>query len=105
MADKINGLGRGGLDVTQARGKGSARAERADRTGGRGEAERARSSGNVRLTEAANSLKQAEAALRNSPDVDRARVERVRQQVETGAYQVNAGRLADRLLAFERDLV
>ncbi len=52
----------------------------------------------------ATNLKQVEARIAELPDVDRARVDAVRQRVESGAYEINAGRLADRLLAFERHL-
>ena len=45
-----------------------------------------------------------ETRLADVPDVDRKRVETLRERIESGAYEVNAGRLADRLLAFERDL-
>jgi negative regulator of flagellin synthesis FlgM len=58
----------------------------------------------VQLTDTAVNLKQIESRIAGLPDIDRARVDAVRQRVDSGAYQVNAGRLADRLLAFERDL-
>jgi len=107
MADKITGYGTNGVDLTAARARGPARNERvAD--GDKAEAgSRAESTGTVSqvtLTDTATNLKQVESRIANLPDVDRARVEAVRQRVESGAYQVNAGRLADRLLAFERDL-
>jgi negative regulator of flagellin synthesis FlgM len=105
MADKITGYGRNGVDITSARSRGATRNEQvpeADRAGGRPEADAAESQ--VRLTDTATNLKQIEARIAGLPDVDRARVDAVRQRIESGAYEVNAGRLADRLLAFERDL-
>lgn len=58
----------------------------------------------MHLTDMATNLKQVEARIAELPDVDRARVDAARQRVESGAYEINAGRLADRLLAFERHL-
>jgi negative regulator of flagellin synthesis FlgM len=58
----------------------------------------------VQLTDTATNLKQVEAWIAELPDVDRARVDAVRQRVESGAYEINPERLANRLLAFERDL-
>jgi negative regulator of flagellin synthesis FlgM len=103
MADKISGYGRNNLEVGGTRGKAAARQA--------GEQARAKQSSSdaapaaVRLTDTAVTLKQVEARLAAQPDVDAARVAAVRQRVESGNYQINSGRLADRILAFERDLV
>lgn len=107
MADKISGYGRNGVDITSARSRAPVRNERAadsDKAEAGSRTEGADTSSQVRLTDTAASLKQIEARLADTPDVDRKRVETLRQRIESGAYEVNAGRLADRLLAFERDL-
>ena len=106
MADKISGYGRNGVDLTSTRSRAvrnerTAEGDKAD-AGTRSEA--AGSSAQVRLTDTAATLKQIESRLADLPDVDHKRVETLRQRIESGAYEVNAGRLADRLLAFERDL-
>lgn len=108
MADKISGYGSNGVDITSTRSRGPARSERVadgDKSEAAGRTTDAGSTGSqVRLTDTAVNLKQIEARIAELPDVDRARVDAVRQRVESGAYQTNPGRLADRLLAFERDL-
>jgi negative regulator of flagellin synthesis FlgM len=108
MADKISGYGSNGVDITSARSRGPSRNERAatsDRSEGPGrEVDASSTASQVRLTDTATNLKQIEARIADLPDVDQARVDAVRKRVESGDYQVNAGRLADRLLAFERDL-
>jgi negative regulator of flagellin synthesis FlgM len=107
MADKISGYGRNGVDITSARSRAPVRNERAadsDRAEAGSRSDAAEASSPVRLTDTAASLKQIESRLADTPDVDRKRVETLRQRIESGAYEVNAGRLADRLLAFERDL-
>lgn len=58
----------------------------------------------LRLTDTATLLRQAEARLKAQPDIDAARVEAIRQRIDTGQYQVDAERLADRLLRFEQAL-
>lgn len=109
MADKITGYGGTGVDITAARSRGAVRNERAagDSTteaASQSTSQAETGSGAVRLTDTATNLKQIESQIARLPDVDRARVEAVRQRIEAGSYQVDHGRLADRLLAFERDL-
>jgi negative regulator of flagellin synthesis FlgM len=107
MADKISGYGRNGVDITSTRSRAPVRNERAgdsDKADASGRSDAAGNASQVRLTDTAASLKQIEARLAGTPDVDQKRVETLRQRIESGAYEVNAGRLADRLLAFERDL-
>jgi negative regulator of flagellin synthesis FlgM len=107
MADKITGYGRNGVDITSARSRGPARNERVaegDKAEAGGRVETSSGSTPVRLTDTATNLKQIEARIAELPDVDQARVNAVRQRIESGAYEVNARRLADRVLAFERDL-
>lgn len=107
MADKISGYGSNGVDITSTRSRATVRKERAadgDKAETSSRTDASSTSSQVRLTDTATSLKQVEARIADLPNVDRARVDAVRQRVESGAYQVNAGRLADRLLAFERDL-
>jgi negative regulator of flagellin synthesis FlgM len=107
MADKISGYGRNGVDIASTRSRAPVRNERAadsEKAEAGGRTEGVETSSQVRLTDAAASLKQIETRLADLPDVDRKRVETLRERIESGAYEVNAGRLADRLLAFERDL-
>ena len=101
MADKINGYGRGGVDISTARLRAIERGENAPQSR---KTESASGGDDVQLTHAATSLKQIETRLASIPDVDRARVDAVRQRVESGAYKMDANRIADRLLRFERDL-
>jgi negative regulator of flagellin synthesis FlgM len=101
MADKINGYGRSGVDITSTRLRAIERGEDARQNR---KAESASARDEVRLTHTATSLKHVEARLASVPDVDRARVEAVRQRVESGEYRMDANRIADRLLRLEREL-
>lgn len=58
----------------------------------------------VTLTDSARSLQKIEAAVANAPVVDAAKVASVKQAVQNGTYQINPGRVADKLLQFESGL-
>lgn len=55
----------------------------------------------VVLTETAAQLKRAEASLSSVPVVDTAKVERIRNAIADGSYQVNPERVASKMLQIE----
>ena len=57
----------------------------------------------VVLTDMAARMKSLEQKLAKQPDVDQAHVERVRDALKRGEYQVNPDRVADKMMGFERD--
>jgi negative regulator of flagellin synthesis FlgM len=58
----------------------------------------------VTLTDSARSLQKIEEAVAKAPVVNAAKVASVKQAVQSGSYQVDAGRVADKLLQFESGL-
>ena len=58
----------------------------------------------VTLTDSARSLQKIEEAVAKAPVVDSAKVDTIKQAVQNGTYQVNAGRVAGKMLQFERGL-
>lgn len=58
----------------------------------------------VTLTDSARSLQKIEEAIAKAPVVDPAKVAAVKQAVSSGTYQIDTGRVADKLLQFERGL-
>jgi negative regulator of flagellin synthesis FlgM len=58
----------------------------------------------VTLTDSARSLQKIEEAVAKAPVVDAAKVDSIKQAVQNGTYQVNAGRVAGKMLQFERGL-
>ena len=61
----------------------------------------AESGESVRFSAEVQQLQQISDQLREQPEVDAARVERLRQSIADGSYQVDSPRLAGKLLAFE----
>jgi len=58
----------------------------------------------VELSPQAQTLQQVSACQCAQPPVEQGRVERLREAIENGSYQIDSGRLASKMLAFERDL-
>jgi negative regulator of flagellin synthesis FlgM len=58
----------------------------------------------VTLTNSARSMQMIEAAVANAPVVNTAKVAAMKQAINSGTYQVNAGQVADKMLQFEREL-
>jgi negative regulator of flagellin synthesis FlgM len=100
VANKI-----GGFDSRPVRTGGDRPVERADVRPKADQAAAATpSDSSVTLTDAAKRLAALERAVVNVPDVDMARVEELRNAIESGRYAVDADRLATRLLDLEREL-
>ncbi len=58
----------------------------------------------VSLTDTAAQMRRVEASLADLPEVDNDKVAAIRQSIENGSYEVDAGRIADTLLQFESSL-
>lgn len=58
----------------------------------------------VTLTSSARSLQKIEEAVAKAPVVNASKVAAVKQAVQSGTYQIDAGRVADKLLQFESGL-
>jgi len=58
----------------------------------------------VSLTETASRLRELEALMAGTPDIDPARVEALRQAIQDGRYEIDNAHVADKLIALERSL-
>ncbi|MDH5300704.1 MAG: flagellar biosynthesis anti-sigma factor FlgM [Gammaproteobacteria bacterium] len=56
----------------------------------------------VSFTSTAEQLRQAEKALANHPVVDSRRVDTIRDQIASGTFEINAPRIADKMIQMER---
>jgi negative regulator of flagellin synthesis FlgM len=64
----------------------------------------AQSADTVTLTNSARSLQKIEEAVAKTPVVNAAKVASIKQAINSGSYQVDGGRVADKLLQFESGL-
>ena len=64
----------------------------------------AATSDSVNLTDTATRLQQLDELLAGAPEIDRARVEQLRQSIADGRYKMDAVHVADKLIALERTL-
>ena len=58
----------------------------------------------VNLTDTATSLKGLEQSMASGPEVNRARIESIKEALASGTYQIDARRVADKFLEIERAL-
>ncbi len=88
--------------TTQTRGKTGEQAGSAKAGGSSSSVQAPSSKGDtVQLSNAAQTLQNVEKKLANTPDVDSERVERLKQEIESGSYQINAERVAEKMLNFD----
>ena len=80
---------------------GSGRIDRPSGTGTEAAGRAARGGEAVSLTPQAARLLELERAVAASPDVDLERVEKLRQAVASGTYEIDYAKLADKLVQFE----
>lgn len=62
------------------------------------------SSSGTQITDSARTLAALEQTVRDLPAIDEARVEQVAARLADGSYQIDSGRIADKLLRSEQDL-
>jgi negative regulator of flagellin synthesis FlgM len=58
----------------------------------------------VTLTDSARSLQKIEEAVAKAPVVNTSKVAAIKKAISSGSYQIDAGRVADKLLQFESGL-
>jgi negative regulator of flagellin synthesis FlgM len=58
----------------------------------------------VSISARASDLKTLENNIKSLPDVDASRVSELREKINAGQYQIDSSRVADKILAFERNL-
>ncbi|MAT95176.1 MAG: flagellar biosynthesis anti-sigma factor FlgM [Halioglobus sp.] len=58
----------------------------------------------VTLTNSAAEMQKLEESLASLPDIDDARVAAIKERIENGSYQIDAGKIVDNLFRIEKDL-
>ncbi|MCC4115933.1 flagellar biosynthesis anti-sigma factor FlgM [Aromatoleum toluclasticum] len=59
----------------------------------------------VELSSLSSSLNKAEAAMASAPEIDRARVDEIRQAISEGRFKIDANRVADGLIESVRQML
>ncbi len=104
MPDKIRGFNASDAAAPVKGSSGGVSAADKNRGAAASTAAAAPSADHVTLTGSALILQKLSEAVAGAPVVDAAKVATVKQAVQSGSYQVEAGRVADKLLSFERGL-
>jgi negative regulator of flagellin synthesis FlgM len=90
--------------VAPAKGSGS-NSVAADKSQGEGSAAAATAqSDHVTLTDSARSMQKIEEAVAKTPVVNAGKVAAVKHAISSGTYKIDAGRIAGKLLQYERGL-
>ena len=104
MTEKINGQGFRPVDTGATRRSDAAKPTTA--SGAQREGAGAPASGDtVSITGSGLLMSKLEEIVQRTPVVDDARVSAIKDALASGAYEIDDRRLADRLLAFERDVL
>jgi negative regulator of flagellin synthesis FlgM len=103
VTDKISGISTA-EPVAPSKGSGSNRVV-TDKPGeGSAPAASAQTGDHVTLTHSARTLQKIEEAVARTPVVNADKVASVKQAISSGTYKIDAGRIADKLLKYERGL-
>ncbi len=103
MTAKISGIS---IAEPVAKPTGSGSGVAADKPQGEASAaaSTAQAADHVTLTDSARSMQKIEEAVAKTPVVNTDKVAAVRQSISSGTYQIDAGRIAGKLLKYERGL-
>jgi len=103
MADKINGQGFRSIDATgnsQRPSQTESTSQSANSQTGTGAA----AADTVSLTSSAQLLQKLEEILAAAPASDTKRIAALKEAIDSGAYEIDAATIAERLLRMEQDL-
>lgn len=102
MPNKIDGYKSSQPLLTSTKGAKSGAVERTGSPLRQAETADTASTDQLTLTQSARDLQQAAAAVANTPVVDANRVDAAKRAIDNGTYQVNSGRIADKLLQLDQ---
>lgn len=103
MTTRIKGPDGGAIEGA-GRNRSVARTNGVARTGGTASPSSTDGVESVHITSAAHTMLALQQQIAETPDVDVARVEKLRADINQNRYQIDAGRIADRLMQLEGDL-
>ena len=104
MTDKISGISTAEPIAKPAGSSGNGAVADKSQADGSPASAAAQTGDHVTLTDSARSLQKIEEAVAKSPVVDSLKVAAVKQAIGSGTYKIDAGRIAGKLLKYERGL-
>ena len=104
MTDKISGISTAELVAKPAGSSSNAVATDKSLGEGSAAAAAAQTGDHVTLTDSARTLQRVEEAVARTPVVNADKVAAVKQAISAGTYKVEPGRVADKLMQYERGL-
>ena len=103
MAVEFNGLNSNQIASQRSRANEAKRTEQASKAPADTPAPQPRGE-NVVLSNEARALQSMEQQLRSQPDIDKEKVERIKAQIDSGTYRVDAQKLAQKMLDIEKGI-
>jgi len=103
MADKINGQGFRSIDST-GNSRRPSRTESTSQSANAPSGKGAAATDTVSLTSSAQLLQKLEEILAAAPASDTKRIAALKEAIDSGAYEIDAATIADRLIRLEQDL-
>lgn len=101
MAIDLNGLSSNQTTATRGKGADQQRSSQVAEKGDNSTPNQAVSD-TVKLSDAAQALQEAGKRLDSAPDVDAERIASIKAAIADGSYQVDSGRIADKMLQFDK---
>lgn len=99
MSTKIGGFDSSPVQVSTGR-----TVKRAGVSDGAAKSDSSGSTSDTQITDSARTLAALEQTVRDLPAIDQAHVQQVSARLADGSYQIDSGRIADKLLRSEQDL-
>jgi negative regulator of flagellin synthesis FlgM len=99
VATKIGGFDSSPVQVSTGRS-----VKRGDSSDNAVKSSSAEPKSDTQITDSAKKLAALEQSVRDLPAIDESRVQQVSAKLSSGAYKIDAGRIADKLLRSEQDL-
>lgn len=60
---------------------------------------------NVSISEQSSQLQALESSIKDAPEVDSLKIEAIRQAISDGNFSISSGRVAEKMMAFSRELI
>jgi len=104
MTERINGQGFRPTDTVSARRTDAAKQAGTGSTAGSSSQSSSSSGDTVNLTRSALLMSRLEQVVQSLPPTDAARVRAIKDAIASGAHELDAQQVADKMLRFEREL-